>query len=84
MEPRTLHILELTAATLGQTILLAAAWGFFGAVFDHDPLVVPDSLATLIFRKPTETTWIVTLVATLLSIATTTYDFVRVVWKYPS
>ncbi|KAI9568244.1 hypothetical protein HD554DRAFT_786507 [Boletus coccyginus] len=72
MEPRTLHILELTAATVGQTILLAAAWGFFGAVFDHDPLVVPDSLATLIFRKPTETTWIVTLLATLLSIATTT------------
>jgi len=84
MEPRTLHILELTAATIGQTVLLAAAWGFFGAVFDHDPLIVPDSLATLIFRNPTETTWIVTLMATLLSIATTTYDFVKVLRKYPS
>ncbi|KAI9568246.1 hypothetical protein HD554DRAFT_2172658 [Boletus coccyginus] len=77
MEPRTLHILELTAATVCQTILLVAAWSFFGAVFACDPLVVPDSLATLIFGKPTETTWIVTLVATLLSIATTTYDFMQ-------
>ncbi|KAI9568243.1 hypothetical protein HD554DRAFT_2101097 [Boletus coccyginus] len=72
MEPRTLHILELTAATAGQTVLLAAAWGLLGAVFVYDPLVVPDFLATLIFRKPTETTWIVTLLATLLAVATTT------------
>ncbi|KAI9568245.1 hypothetical protein HD554DRAFT_786849 [Boletus coccyginus] len=72
MEPRTFHILELSAATVCQTILLVAAWGFFGAVFDQDPLIVSDSLATLIFRRPTETTWIVALVATLLSIVTTT------------
>lgn len=72
MEPRTLHILELIAAIAGQTVLLAAAWGFLGAVFVYDPLIVPDFLANLIFRKPTETTWIVTLLATLLSVATTT------------
>ncbi|KAF8557447.1 hypothetical protein OG21DRAFT_315030 [Imleria badia] len=73
MEPRTLHALELTWAIVGQTVFLAAAWGFLGAVFASDPLTVSDFLANLIHSKPTETTWIVTLVATALSVATTTF-----------
>ena len=77
MEPRTLHALELTGAIIGQTVLLAAAWGFLGAVFAADPLIVSDSLANLIHSKPTETTWIVTLVATMLSVATTRYAFIE-------
>ncbi|KAF8557445.1 hypothetical protein OG21DRAFT_1482311 [Imleria badia] len=64
MEPRTLHALELTGAIVGQTVLLAAAWGFLGAVCASDPLTVSDFLANLIHSRPTETTWIVTLVAT--------------------
>ena len=63
MEPRTLHALELTGAIVGQTVLLVAAWSFLSAVFAADPLTVSDSLANLIHSKPTETTWIVTLVA---------------------
>ena len=75
MKTRTLHILELATAIIGQTILLAAAWGFLGAVFIDDPLYVPDSFANLMFSRPIETTWVVTLVATVVSVATTTYGF---------
>lgn len=82
MKPRTLHTLELTAAVVGQTLLLAAGWGFLGAVFVYDPLIVPDSLAVLMLSKSTAK--IVTLIATVLSIATTTYGFVRSSWDYPS
>ena len=76
MEPRILHTLELTGAVVGQTVLLAAGWGFLGAVFASNPLSVSDSLALLMFSKPTETTWVITLLATILSVATTTYVFI--------
>ena len=81
MEPRTQHALELAAAIVRQTILLAAGWGFLVAVFANNPLIVPDSLAVLLFSKPTETTWIVTLLATILSVATTTYGFIKSLWE---
>ena len=84
MQPRTLHTLELTGAIVGQTVLLVAGWGFLGAVFVANPLIVPDSLAILMSSKPTETTWIVTLLATILSVATTTYAFVTCLWEYIS
>ena len=84
MEPRTLHTLELTAAIVGQTVLLAAGWCFLGVVFAHDPLIVSDDLADLMFLKPTETTWIITLVATILSVATTTCGFINFLREYPS
>ncbi|KAG8213419.1 hypothetical protein J3R82DRAFT_11921 [Butyriboletus roseoflavus] len=73
MEIRTLHTLELTAAVAGQTILLAAGWGFLGVVFASNPLTVPDYFAVLMNSRPTETTWITTLVATGLSVATNTF-----------
>ena len=81
MQPRTLHTLELTGAIVGQTVLLAIGWGFLGAVFASDPLSVSDSLALLMFSKPTETTWIITLLATILSVATTTYGFIIFFWS---
>ena len=84
MRVRVLHILELTTAVVCQTLLLAAGWGFFGAVFVNNPLIVPDYLAVFMHSRPTETTWITTLVATVLSIATSAYGFNLVVWEYPS
>ncbi|KAF8127037.1 hypothetical protein EV363DRAFT_1173348 [Boletus edulis] len=73
MESRTLHALEFTVAIIGQTLLLAAGWGFLGTVFVQNPLTAPDRLADFIYSKPTVTTWIVTLVATVVSVATATY-----------
>ena len=75
MQLRTRHTLELIAAIAGQTLLLVAGWGFLGAVFASNPPTVPDYLAGLMYSKPTVTTWITTLVATILSIATNTYGF---------
>jgi hypothetical protein len=72
MGRRILHALELAGAIVGQTVLLAAGWGFLGAVLTKDPLTVPDYLAVLMNSKPTWTTWIVTILATILSVATTT------------
>ena len=77
MEPRARHALELAAAVVCQTILLAAWWGFMGAVFADNPLLFPDHFAVLMFSRPTETTWIVTLLATSVSVATTTYGFIK-------
>ncbi|KAG6380455.1 hypothetical protein JVT61DRAFT_8596 [Boletus reticuloceps] len=73
MEPRTLHALEFTVAIIGQTLLLAAGWGFLGTVFVRNPLIASDPFSDFINSKPTVTTWIVTLVATVVSVATTTF-----------
>ncbi|KAF8440555.1 hypothetical protein L210DRAFT_3669836 [Boletus edulis BED1] len=78
MESRTLHALEFTVAIIGQTLLLAAGWGFLGTVFVQNPLTAPDRLADFIYSKPTVTTWIVTLVATVVSVATATYGLIEV------
>ena len=75
MKTQTLHILKFVTAIIGQTILLAAAWGFLSAVFIDNPLYVPDSFANLMFSRLIETTWVVTPVATVVSVATTTYSF---------
>ena len=84
MEPRTRHALELAAAVVCQTILLAAWWGFMGAVFACNPLIFSDYFADLMFSKPTEKTWVVTLLATILSVATTTYGCIKLSREYPS
>ena len=67
MDRRTLHTLELGAAIAGQTVLLGIAWGFLGVVFYDDPLVVSDYLANLMNSRPTEMTWIATLITTIFS-----------------
>ncbi|KAF8452876.1 hypothetical protein L210DRAFT_3639318 [Boletus edulis BED1] len=72
MDPRSLHALEFTVAIIGQTLLLAAGWGFLGIVFLQNPLIAPDPVSDFVNSKPTVTTWVVTLVATVMSVATTT------------
>lgn len=72
MQPRTLHALELGVAILGQTFLLSAGWGFLGAVSLNGPLTVSDSLAVLMSSNQAEITWVVTLLATILSVLNTT------------
>ncbi|KAF9218292.1 hypothetical protein BS17DRAFT_148534 [Gyrodon lividus] len=53
-----------------QTMVLAIAWAFFGAVRASNPLYLPDHAAHWVHRNPTETTLIVTITATVLSVAT--------------
>ena len=84
MDRRTLHTLELGAAIAGQTVLLGIAWGFLGVVFYDDPLVVSDYLANLMNSRPTETTWIATLIATIFSVTMTTWVFIQAVREYSS
>lgn len=83
MDRRTLHTLELGAAIAGQTVLLGIAWGFLGVVFYDDPLVVSDYLANLMNSRPTEMTWIATLIATIFSVTMTTWVFIQVVRGTP-
>ncbi|KAF8443183.1 hypothetical protein L210DRAFT_3644048 [Boletus edulis BED1] len=65
------HLFLLATAGAGQTILVAFTWGFFVAVLLSEPLTVPYSLALLMYENPSETTLIVTLIGTVLSVATT-------------
>ncbi|KAF8125756.1 hypothetical protein EV363DRAFT_1530794 [Boletus edulis] len=65
------HLFLLATAGAGQTILVAFTWGFFVAVLLIEPLTVPYSLALLMYENPSETTLIVTLIGTVLSVATT-------------
>jgi hypothetical protein len=84
MEPRTRHTLELTAAVVGQTVFLVAGWGFLVAVITKGFLIVPDYLAFLMNSMPTVTTWILTLLATILSVMTTTYGLIIFLREYHS
>ncbi|KIJ65845.1 hypothetical protein HYDPIDRAFT_27073 [Hydnomerulius pinastri MD-312] len=53
-----------------QTLILATAWTFFGAVQLSKPLCLPDSAARWVYNNPTDTTIIVSITATVLSIVT--------------
>ncbi|KAF9218267.1 hypothetical protein BS17DRAFT_823283 [Gyrodon lividus] len=55
---------------LVQTLVLTTAWAFFAAVRASDPLHLSDSAAHWVHDNPTETTLIVTILATFLSVVT--------------
>lgn len=67
------HLLKLIGAGVGQTLLFVFAWGFYGAVWLRDPLPVSYKVAHLMVDYPSETTLVVTLVGTVLSVLTTSY-----------
>lgn len=74
---QALHLLKLAAAAVGQTLLLAFAWGFLGAVLLRRSLPLPYLLAHIMVDYPSETTMVVTLLGTVLSVATTLCPFLR-------
>lgn len=63
----------LAIAGVGQALLLTFAWGFLGAVLLSEPLTLPYSVANYMYLRPSETTLVVTLIGTVLSVATTSY-----------
>lgn len=69
------HFIILAAAGVGQTLLLAFAWGFLGAVLLREALTLPYPAARIIYFYPTETTLVVTVIGTVLSVATTSYVY---------
>ncbi|KAG2045637.1 hypothetical protein BDR06DRAFT_978070 [Suillus hirtellus] len=57
----------------GQTVIMSFAWGFTGAILYTGVLTLPDNVVYLIVGHPTVLTLIVTLIATALSITTSTF-----------
>ncbi|KAN0081466.1 hypothetical protein V8E55_009090 [Tylopilus felleus] len=64
-------LLSLAFAGAGQTILLAFAWGFLGAVWARGPIALPYLLALFVYLNPTETTMVVTILGTVFAHMTT-------------
>ncbi|KAF8548269.1 hypothetical protein OG21DRAFT_781446 [Imleria badia] len=71
MQIEIYHLFLLVIAGVGQALLLAFAWGFLGAVLLEEPLTLPYSVANYMYLRPSETTLVVTLIGTVLSLATT-------------
>ncbi|KAG9308890.1 hypothetical protein JVU11DRAFT_11350 [Chiua virens] len=65
------HLLVLGAVALGQTFLLALAWGLLAAAWILNPLVLPSPISMYIFHNPTETTLVSTVFGTLFSTMST-------------
>ncbi|KAG1785262.1 uncharacterized protein HD556DRAFT_1423453 [Suillus plorans] len=61
-----------TAIISSQVIILACGYGFVGAVLYYDYLSPPDQAASLWEHHPQELTTVITLIATVLSVTTTT------------
>ncbi|KAG2363874.1 hypothetical protein BDR07DRAFT_1331425 [Suillus spraguei] len=66
------HFLWHAAVISCQVIILAFGYGFLGAVFYYDYLSPPDQVSNLWRHRPEELTLVVTLIATVLSVITTT------------
>ncbi|KIJ61777.1 hypothetical protein HYDPIDRAFT_31105 [Hydnomerulius pinastri MD-312] len=70
MKPVHWHSTKLLLAGLAQAIILAFAWGFLGAVLLREPLTLSDSVSRFMHLEPTESTLVVTLISTVLALAT--------------
>jgi hypothetical protein len=64
---------RLAAIVSGQIIILAFGYGFLEAVLYFEYLAPPNQLGDLWRHHHGELTMVVTLIATVLSVATTTY-----------
>jgi hypothetical protein len=63
--------LRFTAVISGQIIILAFGYGFLEAVLHFEYLAPPNQVGNLWRLHPEELTMVVTLIATVLSVATT-------------
>ncbi|KAG1815344.1 hypothetical protein EV424DRAFT_1645477 [Suillus variegatus] len=72
MPPVSANFLLHTAIITSQVIILACGYGFVGAVLYYDYLSPPDQVASLWEHHPQELTTVITLIATVLSVTTTT------------
>ncbi|KAG2090216.1 uncharacterized protein F5147DRAFT_780401 [Suillus discolor] len=72
MPPVSANFLLHTAIISSQVIILACGYGFVGAVLYYDHLSPPDQVANLWEHHPQELTTVITLIATVLSVTTTT------------
>ncbi|KAH7882016.1 hypothetical protein F5I97DRAFT_1911081 [Phlebopus sp. FC_14] len=61
---------RIPRVNLALVLILGFAWAFLGAVLVRDPLTLPDSVSHLMHVKPTESTLVVSLIATVLAVAT--------------
>ncbi|KAH7919310.1 hypothetical protein BV22DRAFT_1023213 [Leucogyrophana mollusca] len=57
-----------SAVVAGQLLILALAWGFWGVVVYRKRLPLPDGTANFLHSSPGESTLIITLISTVLSI----------------
>ncbi|KAG1787123.1 uncharacterized protein HD556DRAFT_1539245 [Suillus plorans] len=69
LSPTTL----LLFTVFGQIVIMGFAWGFTGAIWYMEVLVLPDHIVYLIVEYPTVLTLIVTLISTALAIITSTF-----------
>ncbi|KAG1815343.1 hypothetical protein EV424DRAFT_1107063 [Suillus variegatus] len=73
MPPVSANFLLHTAIIISQVIILACGYGFIGAVLYYEYLSPPDQAANLWEHHPQELTIVITLIATILSVITTTF-----------
>ncbi|KAH7916639.1 hypothetical protein BJ138DRAFT_995240, partial [Hygrophoropsis aurantiaca] len=59
------------AVIFAEIVVLAFGWGFLAALLYFDYIPLPNYLANLIHRFPSELTLVVTLIATMLTVTTT-------------
>lgn len=63
LEPRQ----DLLGIAITQSLILIVAWAFYIVVRINNALALPDAVAIWVYRNPTETTLVVTIVATVAS-----------------
>ncbi|KAH7927040.1 hypothetical protein BV22DRAFT_1007825 [Leucogyrophana mollusca] len=64
-----LHIWQISVI-IAQVFVLTFGWGFLAAVLYYKYIALPDRIADLVHRFPSELTLVTTLIATMLSVAT--------------
>ncbi|KAH7907770.1 hypothetical protein BJ138DRAFT_1104049 [Hygrophoropsis aurantiaca] len=70
MPPSRFHLWHI-AVILTETVFLAFGWGFLAALLYFNYIPLPNYLASLIHRFPSESTLVVTVIATMLAMAAT-------------
>ena len=66
---------DLLAIAVTQLSILNAAWAFYIVVSIKNPLPLPDTTAMWVYQNPTETTVVVTVIATIVSSMTLRYTY---------
>ena len=64
---------DLLGIAIIQLLILSLAWAFYIVVRIKTSLALPDAVATWVYQNPTETTLVVTILATVASAMTLRY-----------